>query len=133
LNSWALVGELDTLDAAVRLLAPAPDEALALERVQVVSPDDHARDADPGRAAARADDGRDHRVDEPAGIAMSKTGRYKRYPVIGLGLMTAALVLMAVLVPHPSRTSAAIGPVVLGLGFGMVGQVLIAAVQNSVP
>ncbi len=68
-----------------------------------------------------------------AGIAMSKTGRYKRYPVIGLGLMTAALVLLAALVPHPSRTATAIGLVVFGLGFGMVGQVLIAAVQNSVP
>ena len=68
-----------------------------------------------------------------AGIAMSKTGRYKRYPIIGLALMTAALVLLAALVPHPSRTTTAVGLVVFGLGFGMVGQVLIAAVQNSVP
>ncbi|MBV8217770.1 MAG: MFS transporter, partial [Solirubrobacterales bacterium] len=68
-----------------------------------------------------------------AGIAMSKTGRYKRYPVIGLGLMTAALVLIAALVSHPSRSTIAIGLVAFGLGFGMVGQVLIAAVQNSVP
>jgi EmrB/QacA subfamily drug resistance transporter len=68
-----------------------------------------------------------------AGLAMSKTGRYKRYPVLGLGLMTVALVLLAALVPHPSRTTTAIGLVVFGLGFGMVGQVLIAAVQNSVP
>jgi MFS family permease len=68
-----------------------------------------------------------------AGIAMSKTGRYKRYPVIGLGVMTSALVLIAALVPHPSRTTIAIGLVVFGLGFGMVGQVLIAAVQNGVP
>jgi EmrB/QacA subfamily drug resistance transporter len=68
-----------------------------------------------------------------AGIAMSRTGRYKRYPVAGLAAMTAALVLLAVLVPHPSRTTIAIGLVLFGLGFGMVGQVLIAAVQNSVP
>ena len=68
-----------------------------------------------------------------AGLAMSKTGRYKRYPVIGLALMTVALVLLAAVVPHPSRTATAIGLVVFGLGFGMVGQVLIAAVQNSVP
>ncbi|MFZ0974523.1 MAG: MDR family MFS transporter, partial [Solirubrobacteraceae bacterium] len=68
-----------------------------------------------------------------AGLAMSKTGRYKRYPVLGLGFMTVALVLLAALVPHPSRTTTAIGLVVFGLGFGMVGQVLIAAVQNSVP
>ncbi len=68
-----------------------------------------------------------------AGVAMSKTGRYKRYPILGLGLMTVALVVLAVLVPHPSRTAVAIGLVLFGLGFGMVGQVLIAAVQNSVP
>jgi len=68
-----------------------------------------------------------------AGMAMSKTGRYKPYPVAGLGLMTVALVLLAALVPHPSRTTTAIGLVLFGLGFGMVGQVLIAAVQNSVP
>ena len=41
--------------------------------------------------------------------------------------------VLAVLVPHPSRTAVAIGLVLFGLGFGMVGQVLIAAVQNSVP
>jgi MFS family permease len=68
-----------------------------------------------------------------AGRAMEKTGRYKRYPVIGLGLMTVALGLLAVLAPHPSRTGTAIGLTVFGLGFGMVGQVLTAAVQNSVP
>ncbi|MGH2887676.1 MAG: MDR family MFS transporter, partial [Solirubrobacteraceae bacterium] len=68
-----------------------------------------------------------------AGLAMSKTGRYKRYPIIGLGFMTAALVLLAVVVSHPSRAATAIGLVVFGLGFGMVGQVLTAAVQNSVP
>jgi EmrB/QacA subfamily drug resistance transporter len=68
-----------------------------------------------------------------AGVAMSRTGRYKRYPVAGLGLMTAGLVLLAALVPHPSAVAIAIGLVVFGLGFGMVGQVLIAAVQNSVP
>ena len=39
-----------------------------------------------------------------AGLAMSKTGRYKRYPIIGLALMTVALVLLAALAPHPSRT-----------------------------
>ena len=46
-----------------------------------------------------------------AGLAMSKTGRYKRYPVLGLGFMTVALVLLAAS-PHPSRTTTAIGLVV---------------------
>jgi EmrB/QacA subfamily drug resistance transporter len=68
-----------------------------------------------------------------AGLAMSKTGRYKRYPVVGLALMTVALVLLALLAPRQSAVATAIGLVVFGLGFGMVGQMLIAAVQNSVP
>jgi EmrB/QacA subfamily drug resistance transporter len=67
-----------------------------------------------------------------AGRAISKTGRYKRYPIIGLGLMTIALGMLALVVPHPSRTSTGVGLAVFGLGFGMVGQVLIVAVQNSV-
>jgi MFS family permease len=66
-------------------------------------------------------------------LAMSRTGRYKRFPIIGLGFMTVALVLLAAVAPHPSAVATGIGLVVFGLGFGMVGQVLIAAVQNSVP
>ncbi len=68
-----------------------------------------------------------------AGRAIARTGRYKRYPVGGLALMTIALGLLAALAPHPSRITTAIGLVVFGLGFGMVGQVLLVAVQNSVP
>jgi MFS family permease len=46
--------------------------------------------------------------------------------------MTGALVLLAVVAGDPSRTTTALGLGVFGLGFGMVGQVLIVAVQNSV-
>jgi EmrB/QacA subfamily drug resistance transporter len=67
-----------------------------------------------------------------AGRAISRTGRYKRYPVIGLGLMTAALVLLAVVAGHPSRLATGLCLAVFGLGFGVVGQVLIVAVQGSV-
>jgi EmrB/QacA subfamily drug resistance transporter len=67
-----------------------------------------------------------------AGRAIARTGRYKAFPVAGLALMTAALVLLAVVAGHPSRTTVALGLVVFGLGFGVVGQVLIVAVQNAV-
>ncbi len=67
-----------------------------------------------------------------AGREISRTGRYKRYPIIGLALMTIALALMAVVVRHPSQAVTGVVLAVFGFGFGMVGQVLIVAVQNSV-
>jgi EmrB/QacA subfamily drug resistance transporter len=67
-----------------------------------------------------------------AGRSIARTGRYKLFPVAGLALMTAALALLAVLAGDPSRTTTGLGLAVFGLGFGMVGQVLIVAVQNSV-
>jgi EmrB/QacA subfamily drug resistance transporter len=67
-----------------------------------------------------------------SGRAIAKTGRYKRFPVAGLGLMTAALVLLAALAGDPSRTATGVGLAVFGLGFGMVTQVLVIAVQNAV-
>jgi MFS family permease len=67
-----------------------------------------------------------------AGRSISRTGRYKRFPVAGLALMTAALVLLAAVAGDPSRTTTGIAIGLFGLGFGMVGQVLIVAVQNSV-
>jgi EmrB/QacA subfamily drug resistance transporter len=67
-----------------------------------------------------------------AGRLIQRTGRYKIFPLIGLGLATAALLALSVLVEHPSRITTGIALAVFGLGFGMVGQVLIIAVQNSV-
>jgi MFS family permease len=67
-----------------------------------------------------------------SGRYIARTGRYKRFPIAGLGLMASALVLLAVVTGDASRTATGIGLVVFGLGFGMVTQVLIVAVQNSV-
>ena len=67
-----------------------------------------------------------------AGRSIARTGRYKRFPVAGLALMTAALVLLAVVAGDSSRLATGAGLLVFGLGFGMVTQVLITAVQNGV-
>jgi EmrB/QacA subfamily drug resistance transporter len=67
-----------------------------------------------------------------AGRRISRTGRYKRFPVAGLALMTAALAGLAALSAEPSRLATGLGLVVFGLGFGMVTQVLVTAVQNAV-
>jgi MFS family permease len=66
------------------------------------------------------------------GRGIARTGRYKRYPVAGAGLMTVALIELAAVAASPSRLTIGIGLAVFGLGFGMVGQVLIVAVQNAV-
>jgi EmrB/QacA subfamily drug resistance transporter len=67
-----------------------------------------------------------------SGRSIARTGRYKRFPVAGLLMMSASLVLLAALAGEPSQLATGIGLVVFGVGFGMVGQVLIVAVQNSV-
>ncbi len=67
-----------------------------------------------------------------SGRSMARTGRYKRFPVAGLALMTAALALLAALAADPSQLATGIGLALFGLGFGMVTQILIVAVQNSV-
>jgi len=68
-----------------------------------------------------------------AGRAIARTGRYRSYPAAGLALMTAGLAILAVVTGDPSRTTTGIGLAIFGLGFGMVGQVLVVAVQNDVP
>ena len=68
-----------------------------------------------------------------AGRAISRSGRYKRYPIAGLALMSIALAGLASIASDPSRVVTGVMLAVFGLGFGMVGQVLITAVQNSAP
>jgi MFS family permease len=67
-----------------------------------------------------------------SGRSIARTGRYKRFPIAGLALMTAALALLAGLAADPHALTIGIGLVLFGLGFGMVTQVLITAVQNTV-
>jgi EmrB/QacA subfamily drug resistance transporter len=67
-----------------------------------------------------------------SGRSIARTGRYKPFPLLGLALMTLALVLLALLSADPSRLRTSIAVALFGLGFGMVTQVLIVAVQNTV-
>jgi EmrB/QacA subfamily drug resistance transporter len=67
-----------------------------------------------------------------AGRLIQRTGRYKIFPVAGLAVISAALLSLAALVEHPSQITTGIALTLFGLGFGMVGQVLIIAVQNAV-
>jgi EmrB/QacA subfamily drug resistance transporter len=67
-----------------------------------------------------------------SGRLISRTGRYKLFPIAGLALMTAGLLLLATMDAATSRTATSLMLVVFGLGFGMVSPVLTVAIQNAV-
>jgi EmrB/QacA subfamily drug resistance transporter len=67
-----------------------------------------------------------------AGQIISRTGRYKLFPVIGTAVITVGLGLLSRLSPASSTTAASLDMLVLGLGLGLVMQVLVIAVQNAV-
>jgi EmrB/QacA subfamily drug resistance transporter len=67
-----------------------------------------------------------------SGRITARTGRYRVFPIAGLGLMSGALVLMAIASGDPSRATTGLGVAIFGLGFGMVTQMLVVAVQNTV-
>jgi EmrB/QacA subfamily drug resistance transporter len=67
-----------------------------------------------------------------SGRSITRTGRYKRFPISGLATMTAALALLAGFAADPTALTVCLGLVLFGVGFGMVTQVLITAVQNTV-
>jgi EmrB/QacA subfamily drug resistance transporter len=67
-----------------------------------------------------------------AGRLIVRTGRYKIFPVAGLALMTIGLAFMSTMDGGTSPTTTSIFMAVFGLGFGMVTQVLVLAIQNSV-
>src|SRR5262245_6340038 len=67
-----------------------------------------------------------------SGRIMARTGRYKVFPIAGLALMSLGLLLLSRLGVTSGRGRATLFMVVFGLGFGMVTQVLVVAIQNAV-
>jgi EmrB/QacA subfamily drug resistance transporter len=67
-----------------------------------------------------------------SGQLISRSGRYKRFPILGTGVMSAGLFLLSRLTVLSGALMAASAMLLLGLGLGMVMQVLVIAVQNSV-
>jgi EmrB/QacA subfamily drug resistance transporter len=66
------------------------------------------------------------------GRVISRTGRYKWYPVAGTALMTVAMGLLATMDAGTGRTIASWYVALLGVGLGTVMPVMILAVQNAV-
>jgi EmrB/QacA subfamily drug resistance transporter len=67
-----------------------------------------------------------------SGQLISKFGRYRPFPIVGTAVMTAGMVLLSRLNVHSTTVQASLYMLVLGLGLGMVMQVLVIAVQNAV-
>jgi EmrB/QacA subfamily drug resistance transporter len=68
-----------------------------------------------------------------SGRLVSRTGRYKIFPIIGSAVLTLGLGMLASLGPTTSFAYVALYMVVVGLGIGLAMQVLVVAVQNAVP
>jgi EmrB/QacA subfamily drug resistance transporter len=67
-----------------------------------------------------------------SGILISRWGRYKVFPIFGTAILTVGLFLLATLKLGTSIWLAALFMLVVGLGLGLVMQVIVLAVQNSV-
>jgi len=67
-----------------------------------------------------------------SGQIISRIGRYKMFPVMGTGLMAVALTFLSRITIETSAFTASGYMLLLGLGLGMVMQILVMAVQNAV-
>ncbi|GGZ11253.1 MDR family MFS transporter [Streptomyces poonensis] len=68
-----------------------------------------------------------------AGQIVSRTGRWKVFPVLGAAVTTLGLLLLARLDEHSTTTVLNASFFVFGAGLGLVLQVLVLMVQNAVP
>ncbi len=68
-----------------------------------------------------------------SGIAISRTGRYRAFPILGSVLVTFGLFLLSFLRIATSTLVMSLDMLVLGLGIGMLLQVLVLVAQNAVP
>src|SRR6266699_1787249 len=67
-----------------------------------------------------------------SGQLISRWGRYKAFPIAGTAVMTLGMFLLSRLNEHTSVLVESLSMAALGLGVGLVTQVLVMAVQNAV-
>jgi EmrB/QacA subfamily drug resistance transporter len=68
-----------------------------------------------------------------AGQLTSRTGRYRRFPILGMGLASVAVYLLSTLDVGSSRWESGLYMALFGAGIGLVMQTLVLAVQNEAP
>ncbi|MGH9307409.1 MAG: MDR family MFS transporter [Acidimicrobiales bacterium] len=67
------------------------------------------------------------------GQLITKTGRYKIFPILGTAVMAVGLFLLSTMTPTTTLLLSSVYMFILGVGLGGVMQVLVIAVQNAVP
>ncbi|MFF2347666.1 MDR family MFS transporter [Pseudarthrobacter sp. NPDC058119] len=68
-----------------------------------------------------------------SGVRISKTGKYKMYPILGAALTMAAMLWMTTLAASTPIWVICVQLFVFGAGLGLIMQVVVLVVQNSVP
>jgi EmrB/QacA subfamily drug resistance transporter len=68
-----------------------------------------------------------------AGQIITRTGRYRRFPIAGMALTVVAMYLLSTLERSSTRWESGFYMVLLGAGIGMVMQILVLATQNEAP
>lgn len=68
-----------------------------------------------------------------SGIAISRTGRYKLFPIVGTVVTAAAMVAMTTLTAETPIWLICVFLFVFGAGLGLIMQVVVLVVQNAVP
>lgn len=67
-----------------------------------------------------------------SGRVITRTGRYKVWPVAGMAVAAVGMYLLSTMDASTGRVESSAFMLVLGVGIGMIMQVLILAIQNSV-
>ena len=67
-----------------------------------------------------------------SGQLISRTGRYKVFPVAGTAIATVGMWLLSTMTPTTGRATSTVYMIVVGVGIGLVMQVVILATQNAV-
>lgn len=67
------------------------------------------------------------------GQLISRTGHYRWFPIIGMGLATVGMLLMSTMGADTTRSTVSTYMVLLGVGMGLTMPTLILATQNAVP
>ena len=68
-----------------------------------------------------------------AGQLISRTGRYRIFPIVGTGTATVGMFLLSTLDAGSSRLESSVYMAILGVGPGMVMPVMVLATQNAAP